>query len=643
VALLVGANAQAEPLQVAKTRKPAAVAKPAPKDVAPEPQRIAEIAAMLSDSPRGVGRPIADRKAWNAVAKTASFVPMVAKAEHIAKEPVPETPDALYLDFYATGNRDRYQQRTYARYGNLDVLVLAECMENQGRFLPKIEEYLEAVLAQRSWVWPAHDSGHGTFDGRAMMIDLVSSDVAARLATIRYWLGDKLAPATREKIEAEVERRVLSPFEGAVRGTKPRPWWLTTTNNWNAVCLAGVTEAALANIEDRDRRAFFIASSEKCIQYFVDGFTPDGYCSEGLGYWNYGFGRFVLLAETICQATGGKLDLWDDSRWQKIAQFGRRIEIASGVYPAFADCGISEKPDKRIMAYVSRRFSWGWQDAERAGLLLSAGPEYDPSSFGIWGFPNSASQRPAAIAANAKSDLRDWFDTAGILICRPAEKNGRFLACALKGGHNAELHNHNDVGSYVVVLGKGTPLLDPGSEVYTARTFSARRYDSNVLNSFGHPVPRIGKTLQHTGRKAEGKVVRAEFTDECDTLTLEIGSAYATPGLESLRRTFVYSRKNAGQLSVTDEVKLARATPFETALVTLGPWRRLDANRLVVGKGDEAVLVKIDADGQAFHVKAEEIHEDLHGKIVPIRIGIALDEPVARGRITVTIAPAKQP
>ena len=36
------------------------------------------------------------------------------------------------------------------------------------------------------------------------------------------------------------------------------------------------------------------------------------------------------------------------------------------------------------------------------------------------------------------------------------------LGVALKGGHNAEHHNHNDVGSYVVALAGTTPLLDPG-------------------------------------------------------------------------------------------------------------------------------------------------------------------------------------
>jgi hypothetical protein len=63
------------------------------------------------------------------------------------------------------------------------------------------------------------------------------------------------------------------------------------------------------------------------------------------------------------------------------------------------------------------------------------------------------------------------------------------------------------VGSFVVAVAGDTPLLDPGSEVYTARTFSARRYESQVLNSYGHPVPLVAGQLQRTGRKAEARVL----------------------------------------------------------------------------------------------------------------------------------------
>ena len=101
--------------------------------------------------------------------------------------------------------------------------------------------------------------------------------------------------------------------------------------------------------------------------------------------------------------------------------------------------------------------------------------------------------------------MRSLFDAAGVAILRPGApiKTPSFVL-ALKGGHNGELHNHNDVGSYTLALaptsGKNAEMKfvsrDPGGEVYTARTFSSRRYEGQLLNSFGHPVPRVAGTLQ---------------------------------------------------------------------------------------------------------------------------------------------------
>ena len=448
---------------------------------------------------------------------------------------MPELPDALFLDYSRTGNRDRYQGVNSRRHSRCFNLILAECLENKGRFLPAIDEALRAILAEKTWVLPAHDGSLRNFEGKVVEIDLASSAMAAALATADYWLGDKFRPETRKLLRSELERRAFTPFEGAVTRGSPRLSWLTTTNNWNAVCLAGVTGAAMTAIEDRNRRAFFVASAEKYVQNFLDGFTADGYCSEGLGYWNYGFGNFMVLAEDVLQATGGGLDWWENPKIRRIAQFGRRIEIFPGVSPAFADCHIGSRGDARLMAFVSRRYGFGWKDLEQRGLLLAPGPSSGLLELGLIGFPNSASKRPAA-AEPSPQGLRDWFSDAGILICRPARRDGvavelppqqHALGVALKGGHNAEHHNHNDVGSFVVALDGRTPLVDPGSEVYTARTFSDRRYESNVLNSFGHPVPRVAGQLQQTGRQAAAKVLKTEFTDKADTLVMDISSAYA--------------------------------------------------------------------------------------------------------------------
>lgn len=605
----------------------------------PAPALVKRFAEMLPKMPQGVGRPIRDRETWETVAKHPAFTKLVASAERLMATPMPDLPNDLYLDFSRTGNRTRCQKVLGQRHSRFAALTLAECLENRGRFLPAIEESIRAVAAEKSWTLPAHDRRLDNFYGRQIDIDLASSTLSWNLATADYWLGDKLSKETRDLIRREVERRTFVPYVGCLTQGKPRMWWPTCTNNWNAVCQSGVTGAALALIDSPEQRAFFAAAADRLIKHFLDGFTPDGYCSEGLGYWNYGFGHFMLLAEMMHQATGGKVDWFDNPKVRQIAQFGRRLEILPGVYPAFADCSVSSRPDVQIHAFVSRRYGFGWQDDEQRGLLLAGGATNELFRFGLLRLPNSASVKPAVDQAQTHA-LRNWFEDAGILISRPA--SGKGLGVALKGGHNAEHHNHNDVGSYVVVLAGKTPLVDPGSEVYTARTFSADRYKSGVLNSFGHPVPRVAGQLQKTGHQAAARVRKTEFTDASDTVALDLRSAYDVKELKTLERTFVFSREGAGRLTVTDEVQCTKPQEFGTALVTFSKWRQVGDDQLVIGEGAEAVRVRISTDGPQFRLQAEEIHEDLHGHRIPIRIGIDLTKPVIEAQVIVTIEPAAE-
>ena len=613
---------------------PAWAAKPTPLS----PARIDELAAMLPESPVGMGRPITDRTAWDAIAKLPSFQRYAAGAPKLLQEPIVEVTDDNYLDYSRTGNRTRGQAVLGRHYGRLPVLVVAECMENKGRFVPAIEEALRAYCGDKSWVMPAHDRSLEVFYGKTMTIDLQSSHISWNLATTCFWLGDKLRPEVRQLVRRELQRRTFDPYLDAVLRTGHGAYWHLSTNNWNAVCTAGVVGAALATIEPRKDRATFVAAAERSTTYFLSGFTDDGYCSEGMGYWNYGFGNFIVLSETLVQATGGKVDLLAAKKAKAAALFGRNLEIVPGVFPAFADCSPGARPDLRIMAFLSRRYGWGLKDIEDRGLLLAAGPGSGVADFAVWGFPNTASNTPAADVKQTPAPLRSWFDEAGILICRPAAGQ-KALAAALKGGHNAEHHNHNDVGSFVVAWNNTTPLLDPGAEVYTARTFSGKRYDSNVLNSFGHPVPIVAGQLQRPGRDAQAKVLKTEFTDTLDTLVLDIGSAYPVKSLKKLERTFIFSRQGRGSLKIVDAVEFSRPESFGTALITFSKWKSAGAARLVVGEGADAVQVDVAADGAAPKFRSEEIKEDLVARKTPVRLGFDLPEPVTRATVTVTITP----
>lgn len=596
----------------------------------PDAQRIEQIAARLPELPQGPGRPISDRSAWETLASRQEWQKLIVSAERHLTKPMPLLTDELYLDYSRTGNRDRYQTVYFQLRNRFSDLVLAECLENQGRFLPAIEECIDQLCGIKSWGYPAHDGSLRDFNGQEEIIDLGAAHWGWILASGDYVLGEKFSPAVRRRLRENMHQRIFDPIRRQVEGELPRHWWFTTTNNWNSVCLANVTGAALAMIEDRDERAFYVAAAEHYITNFLKGFTNDGYCSEGVGYWNYGYGSFLLLAETLWQATSGKINLLDLNGALPPARYGSDIRITEQISPAFADCTMDAMPSTFWLTWLSRHLEEPLISKE-VDLAVPKGMLYESLLFA---FDHSASSLAPQSDRYVGLSARTWFDKAGVLIVRPGEASDCRMAAAIKGGHNDEHHNHNDVGSYIVTVDDKLVLADPGSEVYTARTFSGRRYESKVLNSWGHPVPVVAGQLQRTGREAQGKVVETAFTEEEDRLVLDIASTYDVPSLEKLERTFVYSRSGVGSLTVKDAVRFSEPQAFETAMVTFEPVRKIDEKTLEIG----GVRVTIESD-QPFELATEAIDEDVRYAKKPTRIGIALKEPVESAEITVSMMP----
>lgn len=596
----------------------------------PEAGRLEQIASWLPETPQGPGRPIGDRGAWEALAAQPQWQRVVQAAERKLKTPMPLLTDELYLDYSKTGNRDRYQAVYFNLRNRYKDLVLAECLEDRGRFVRGIEECIEQLCGLKSWGYPAHDGALRDFKGQEEIIDLGAAHWAWDLASGDYVLGEKLSPAVRQRLHENMRRRVFAPIRKQVEGELAMHWWFSTTNNWNSVCLANVTGAALAMLEDAEERAFYVATAEHYVQNFLKGFAADGYCSEGVGYWNYGYGSFLLLAETLWQATDGKIDLLGLDGALPPAQYGSEIRITERVSPAFADCSVDAQPSTFWLTWLSRRLDRPLIEKE-ADL---AGPKGMLHESLLFAFDSSVSDLPAQTDGYTDLPARTWFDKAGVLIVRPGKAGDCRLAAALKGGHNNEHHNHNDVGSYIVVVDGAIGLADPGSEVYTKRTFGGRRYDSKVLNSWGHPVPVVAGKLQRTSREAQGKVIETTFTEDEDRLELDIASAYEVPSLEKLERTFVYSRREAGSLTVTDIVRFSEPQTFETAMITFEPIKQIDASTLEIGKA----RVKIEC-AQPFDVVTEAIDEDVRYKKKPTRIGIALKEPVESAEVVLRIVP----
>ncbi|HWW01828.1 MAG TPA: heparinase II/III family protein [Candidatus Acidoferrum sp.] len=603
-----------------------------------EPARVKEIAVLLPPKPQGLGRPITDRIAWEKLAQTPAFASVIPNAEKLAGQPVPELPDELYLDYSRTGNRDRCQRVQSARSARITTFTPAECLEHKRRFVKPLTDTIEAICRERTWVYPAHDGKLDNFYGRTVEADLRATAVGWELGTADYLLGDTLAPATRRLIKQNVERRVLQPFRDMVEGRRKEIFWLRATPNWNAVCLAGTTGAALALEDSPKDRAWFVAAAEHYIRYFLKSFTPDGYCSEGIGYWNYGFGHFLMLGETIRQATGGRIDLLADPAALQPALFCTRAEILNGIFPTISDVHPGSRPDPQFVRFISERF--GLKDAgpSEALFVKPAGSLAATMLFSFLKEPLPPIRHPKFAP---DSPLRTWFNDGGVLICRPDPASPAPFAAALKGGNNAENHNHNDVGSFSVVSGSAMIVCDPGAEVYTARTFGAHRYDSKVLSSYGHAVPVVGGKLQQVGASAKAVVRRSDFSDAEDGLALDISSAYAVPELKRLERTFVFHRADPASLTVRDDVAFSAAESFETALITWGDWKKVSENELLFNDEGGAVRVRIDTGGKPFQISAQTLDENVTSRKKPARVAIALTSPIEMAVVSLVITPAE--
>jgi hypothetical protein len=440
-------------------------------------------------------------------------------------------------------------------------------------------------------------------------------------------------------IQENLERRIFKPFRDMVEGRRPEIGWMRRENNWNAVCLAGITGAALESLESAEDRAWFIAAAQRYIRYFLASFTADGYCSEGVGYWNYGYGHFLMLCETVRLATGGKVDLLTDPSAVQPALFGRRAEIINGIFPTISDVHPGAQPAGYLNRYIAERLGLAGIGARGEIFRQDLGGLF---TIGLFAFAEDPLPPAHKLGAMPDSPLRSWFTNGGILICRPAPDAKPQFAAVLKGGHNAEQHNHNDVGSFGVVLGNTMLICDPGSERYTARTFSSKRYESQVLNSFGHAVPVVAGKLQSTGSKARAAVLRTEFADASDTVALDIRSAYEVPELKKLERTFIFQRGNSPALTVRDEVSFDKPEQFETAIVTWSDWKKASNTELIIGNGNAAVRVKIDAGGQPLEFKVETLNEDVTTPRKPTRIGVALKSPVKSANVSLQITPERK-
>jgi len=230
--------------------------------------------------------------------------------------------------------------------------------------------------------------------------------------------------------------------------------------------------------------------------------------------------------------------------------------------------------------------------------------------------------------------LHSYFEDAGVLVCRPLPGPANRMGVAIKAGGNGS-HSHNDIGSFVVVLNGEIPVGDPGGpHAYNSETFGPKRYDSKLLNSFGHPVPVVDGKLQKDATTVVPKVLSTKFTDAADEIRIDMSPAYEVPGLRNLERTMRFERAGNGQVVIEDRVLADHPITFEIALPTIGSFKSLDDRTIEFSSGKAKLIATIETpDGFAL---SDEIITEL-GAPPFHRVGLKLNKPVSSATVRVTL------
>jgi hypothetical protein len=524
--------------------------------------------------------PATSRETWDArtgVVHRATAEPLIGRAHADRGTPWPHPLASTAARVHRDGDRDAHERLVFDRQHRLSRAVLASAVTLDDTAVDEAADGLWQLCEQSSWCWPAHDHAlqrHGSVLTVVTDpdLDLGAGEVAAHVAWADHLLGpllDARYPGLRARLRHEVRRRVLDPF------VTRRDWhWIGlggSVHNWNPWIHGNVLVAALRLLDapgEAAERAHVVDLCVEGIDRYVAALPVDGAIDEGVGYWWNGACRALEALDVLRHATGGALDALASDvvppALRETVAFPHRMHLGGDWHLSFADA--QARPTDTRPWHALHRAARAVGDDDAAAYAASRlGPDdlrAEPEAGlgrllrGITDNVWCDAVRPDAVRpgaadrrANAPLPRRSWWASTQVLVVRERPGTPAGLTLAVKGGHNGEAHNHNDVGS-VVVASDGVPVVvDAGRPTYTARTFGPDRYDLWMMQSSWHSVPQVAGVAQGVGAAFAAR----DVTPSGDGLALDLAGAYPVPGLRSWRRDARLEAVDDGARVVVDD------------------------------------------------------------------------------------------
>lgn len=521
-----------------------------------------------------------------------------------------------YLDFARKGIRRPNDLHIAERYSTLADLMFGELIEGKGRFLDQIADGVWSLCEQSTWVATAHIywqlSGTAVPDIDRRTIDLSGGMTANTLAWAYYFFKEdlgKLSPTIPQRLRAELNRHTLDVYLN-----RDDMFWLgfregAQVNNWNPWCNFNVLTTALLVEENPERRAAIVKKTIRSVDQFINFFKPDGGCEEGPSYWTHAAGMMNNYLEVLKGYSQGKIDLFGEQRIKNIGLYIANAHIDSLYFVNFADAKAKASPGASTVFRYGRNI--GDSTMMRFGSYLGTltGFVENPLSGTMdqrlktaFIYKDMCAARPVAPLYRSV-----WMDGIEVAVARTEGGSAEGLTLAAKGGYNAESHNHNDVGSFILYVDGQPVMVDAGVGTYTAATFDHRRYTIWMMQSEFHNLPVINGFGQKDGGQYRSRNVKHTDNGRVMNFSLDMAGAYpAEAGCRSWVRDYRFDRRR-NTVTLTDTYDLSEVEgPVALNFLTCGTVAS-GRGGVEIQSGDKTLRMAFDLSKYELTTEAVEL------------------------------------
>lgn len=491
----------------------------------------------------------------------------------------PALPASLYLDYKITGTRYNFERKNNERRKVLNELAVAAIITKDKKYIAQIANGIWTLCEQTTWVLPAHivvqKEKTGLPDPYEVVIDLGSGTAAAQLSMIQFMLSEELDAYSKgigKRVFAELNKRIFQPYL-----TRTDFWWMGFTgqavNNWNPWVNTNVLMTALYSGLGADSVGLIIGKTVKSTDFFVNQYPDDGGCDEGPSYWSEAGGKLMCFIHVLNKLTTTSIDWKPQQLIYNMGNYISKVHIGENNFVNFADAFSKSIPDPESVYSYGTLFNDAPLKSFGAYLFGLQKQKLDNGNIIDFLETTSIYDSLTTVSPIAPLPAVSWFGDRQVLTARTKSESTNGLFLAVQGGHNAESHNHNDIGNFIVYANNTPVFVDAGVGSYTAQTFSSKRYELWNMQSVWHNCPTINGVMQKEGIQYKATNVLYAKNTTGVSVSMDIALAYPTEAaVKKYKRKFDFDQsKNTIQLLENYEMLEWKSPLVQSFLVFIKP------------------------------------------------------------------------